>query len=79
MPERVQVYSGVMVLSMRCTHPGTNRGLKKDNYLVRLFLARRLRAFVGNLRFGLLFPRALFLFRLVLLALLDLSGRAGDG
>jgi len=61
MPERVQVYSGVLVLSMSCTHPRTSRGLTKDNYLVRLFLARRLRAGVGNLRFGLLFPRFLLL------------------
>src|SRR5215475_1568328 len=61
MPERVQVYSGVLILSMSCTHPGTSRGLTKDNYLARLFLARRLWAFVGNLRFGLLFPRFLFL------------------
>jgi hypothetical protein len=52
----------------------------EDNYLVRLFLARRLRAFVGNLRFGLLFPRVSFLVFLVFLGFLvfvffDLSAR----
>jgi hypothetical protein len=67
----VQVYAGVLILSMRCTHPGLNRGLEKDSYLALFFLARRLRTFAAILRFTVLVPRLLVLaFRL-----LDLFGR----
>jgi hypothetical protein len=58
--------------SFRCTHPGTNRGFRKHNYLARLFLARRLRAFAGNLRFGPLFPRFFLPLVFDFLDLLDL-------
>jgi hypothetical protein len=59
MPERVQVCAGALILSMRCTHPGSNRGLTKLSYLVCLFLPRRLRVLAVNLRFAILFPRLL--------------------
>lgn len=72
----MQVYSGVLVLSMCCTHPGTNRGFRKHNYLARFFLVRRLRAFAGNLRFGPLFPRFFLPLVFDFLDLLDLGVRA---
>lgn len=59
MPERVQVCAGALILSMRCTHPGSNRGLTELSYLVCLFLPRRLRVLAVNLRFAILFPRLL--------------------
>jgi len=70
------VYSGVLVLSMCCTHPGTNRGFRKHNYLARFFLARRLRTFAGNLRFGPLFPRFFLPLVFDFLDLLGLGVRA---
>ena len=50
--------------------PRYEPGSHEDNYVARLFLARRLRAFVGNLCAGPLFPRFLFL----VFAFLDWSG-----
>src|SRR5262245_9601371 len=50
MPERVQVYAGSVILSMRCTHPDENRGTsRKYNYLVRFFLPRLLPVLAPNL------------------------------
>src|SRR5262245_16041897 len=73
MPERVQVYSGAMVLSMCCTHPRFRTGsLIKHNYRARLFLPPRLLILAVILRFALLFPRLLPSD----LALLDLPGLA---
>jgi hypothetical protein len=69
----VQVYAGVLILSMRCTlTPVQTGGLEKDNYLVLFFLVRRLRTFAAILRFGVLFPR----FRVLVFGLLDLPDRA---
>jgi len=61
MPERVQVYTGVLVLSMRCTRPSLSRGFKEHNYLVLFFLPRRLPVLAANFRFGDFVPRFLLL------------------
>lgn len=57
MPERVQMCSGFLVLSMRCTRPDPNRGPIKHSHLVRFFLPRRRTDFAADLGLLALFPR----------------------
>src|SRR5262245_42868633 len=57
MPERVQLCSGFLILSIRCTRPGPNRGPLEDSHLVRFFLPRRRTDFAADLGLLALFPR----------------------
>src|SRR5262245_44423679 len=57
MPERVQLCSGFLILSIRCTRPGPTRGPFEDSHLVRFFLPRRWTDFAADLGLLALFPR----------------------